>query len=135
MAELTEDERRILWEQFVETYTDSQETFDASTRTLAAAGVAVAVTLGTALKDFGWWGIGAVLLFLVSLGANLVSYATAQKDMSTRLVYLQADEGEEVDGDEWGNRWTKRTTWLNVAAGVTLLLGGVLLAGFVWTAT
>ena len=78
---LSEDERRILWEQYVDTYVKAQETFDASVRTLAAPGVAVTVTLATALDHLDAAGKWAAGFFLVSLGYNLVSYATAQKDM------------------------------------------------------
>jgi hypothetical protein len=38
-VELTDDGRRILWEQYVDTYVDSQETYDSSVRTLAAGGL------------------------------------------------------------------------------------------------
>jgi hypothetical protein len=132
-SQLGADERRILWEQFVDTYVDSQEAFDVSVRTLAAAGVAITVTLATALKELEGAGVAATLAFLVSLGANFGSYWTAQRDMLTRLAYLQGRP--DADGDEWGNRWTKRTTALNFTAGVTLLLGGVFLASFVWKMT
>ena len=98
---LTEDERNILWGQFVDTYVTSQESYDTSVRTLSAAGVAVTVTLATALKDFDGYGVGATVLFLASLGANLASYATAQKDMRARLDSVAAGDRQGAFGNEW----------------------------------
>jgi hypothetical protein len=116
---------------FVDTYVDSQESFDSSVRLLAAGGLGLTVTLATALKELDGVGLAAVLAFLVSLGANFASYSTAQKDMLMRLAFLDGDDNSA--GDEWGNRWTRWTTGLNYTAGVTLLLGGLFLACFVWT--
>lgn len=128
---LDADEQRILWEQFVDTYVSSQESYDTSVRTLSAAGVAVTVTLATALEDFGGYGVGASVLFLTSLGANLISYTTAQIDMRARLDTVAA--GDRIGA--FGNNWTKATTMFNFIAGATLLLGGGFLAYFVATAT
>ncbi len=100
-------------------------------RTLAAAGVAVTVSLGTALKAFDGSAIAAACLFLGGLGANLVSYQTAQKDMEARLNSLAARE----DGGALESRWTPWTRWFNYAAGVALFLGGVFLAIFIAKAT
>ena len=124
---LTPEDRRTLWEQFVEVYAHSQESYDSSIRGLAAGAVAVTVSLATALQALSTWGVAAVTAFLASLGLNLASYVTAQLDMRARLDSLRA--GRE-DGTE-GNRWTKATTGLNVIAGLTLIAGGVLLAIFV----
>jgi hypothetical protein len=124
---LTDDERKVLWEQYVETYVHSQETFDTSVRTLAAAGVGVTVGLATAVNALGWSGGAAVILFLVSLGINLVSYATAQKDMRLRLDAVADYDREGANG----NRWTKATHTCNWIAGITLLGGGVILALFI----
>jgi len=129
------DERRILWEQFVDIYTDSQASFDTSVRAMAAGGVAVTVSLATALKELDLVGVVAVVAFLVSLGANIVSYETARRDMLERLSYLQGNAGSDKGGNEWGNRWTTWTTGLNYAAGLAVLAGGAFLVGFVWTAT
>ena len=127
MERLTPEDRRTLWEQFVEVYAHSQESYDSSIRGLAAGAVAVTVSLATALQALSTWGVAAVTAFLASLGLNLASYVTAQLDMRARLDSLRA--GRE-DGTE-GNRWTKATTGLNVIAGLTLIAGGVLLAIFV----
>jgi hypothetical protein len=76
-------------------------------------------------------GVAAAFAFLLSLGANLVSYGTAQRDMRVRLdAVAVADRG-----GAFGNHWTKVTHVLNVVAGASLLTGGGLLAYFVATAT
>jgi hypothetical protein len=56
-TELTPEERQTLWEQFVDVYAHSQESFDTSVRTLAAAGVATTVSLATALHHFDGSGV------------------------------------------------------------------------------
>lgn len=124
---LTEDERKVLWEQYVETYVHSQETFDSSVRTLAAAGVGVTVGLATAVDAIGVAGGIAVALFLASLGANLVSYATAQKDMRLRLAAVAESDRKGAEGNRW-TKWTHACNWL---AGVALLAGGIALAVFI----
>jgi hypothetical protein len=126
-SDYTEDQRQALWEQFCDVYTDQQEAFDSSVRTLAAAGVAVTASLGTALDGLAGWGVAAIAVFLVSLGANLVSHVTSQFDMKARLNVLR--EGR-MDGIE-RNRWTTATTAFNVLAGVSLVAGGACLATFV----
>jgi hypothetical protein len=128
---LDEQQRQTLREQFVQVYAEQQTTFDTSVRTLAAAGVAVAASLATALEMMtrsGKWSIG---LFLVSLGANVVSYATAQVDMTKRIGGLERDDLSVLRS----NRWTWVTRGLNVVAGATLLAGGILLAVFVSSGT
>lgn len=126
-GELTNEDRRILWTQFVEVYAHSQETFDTSVRAMAAAGVGITVSLATAIKSFPGSGRAAVVLFLSSLVANLISYGTAQFDMKTRIACLRA---EKTDGIE-GNGWTVATTVLNVLAGACVIAAGVMLAIYV----
>lgn len=124
---LSEDERRTLWEQFTEVHAESQEAFDTSVRTLAAAGVAVTVSLATALKGLDGTGTAAVAAFVVSLSLNLLSFLTAQLDVRGRLASLRRGEAAGVDG----NAWTVVTTILNLGAGAALILGAVLLTLFV----
>lgn len=128
MGSVEEQDRRTLWEQFCEVHAKQQESYDSSIRALAAAGVAVTVSLGTALDGLTGLGTVAVILFLVSLALNLLSYLTSQRDMTVRLNTLR-DEGltEAVEG----NGWTLGTKILNGAAGAALVVGGVFLAWFV----
>ena len=127
----TEEERRVVWAQMVDALAKTQEDYDSSIRTLAAGGVAVTVSLATALHHVGWRGTTAVVLFLLSLGVNLLSYVTAQKDMYLRLDLLAAHR----DSESGSNRWTKWTSRLNLIAGLTLLAGGGVLTWFVSSAT
>jgi hypothetical protein len=126
-TELSDAERQILWEQFVEVYAESQESYDKSVRTLAAAGVAVTTSLATALHGITCSGIAAVSVFLLSLALNLGSYGTVQIDMLTRTGELRS--GTHPPRER--NGCTTATTVLNVLAGVGVLVGGVLLAWFV----
>jgi hypothetical protein len=97
---------------------------------LAAAGLTVAVSIGTALKIFSGAGVASAVVFLTSLSLNFLSYTTAQLDMKTRLSALRArQEGTE------GNNWTSVTTALNLLAGIAVLVGGGLLSYFVATST
>src|SRR5690242_17395204 len=105
---LTEDERRILWEQFGSVLAESQESYDNAVRTLAAAGVAVTVSLVTAIHEIALSGIAALIAFVVSLGLNLLSFATAQVDMRRRLAHLRR---KATAPSEW-NRWSTTTTVL-----------------------
>lgn len=123
---LSEADRQILREQFVEVHAEAQESYDSSVRNLAAGGVAVTVSLATALKGLDGMGLAAVSFFLFSLAANVVSSVTQKFDMEKRAAIPHpVTEGLE------GNRWTKWTTGLNVLAGVALITGGILLALFV----
>jgi hypothetical protein len=124
---LSHDERLKLWEQFVGVHAEAQKVFDDSVRTIAAAGVAVTVSLATALKGLDGKGVASVALFLASLGFNVVSYATAQLDMNARLDSLREGRSDGVDG----NAWTKATTAFNVGQGVAVIAGGALLAAFI----
>jgi hypothetical protein len=124
---LTDEERLILWRQFVEVHGESQEAYDNSVRAIAAAGVAVTVSLATALKGISAVGLAAIALFLASLTLNLVSYVTTQRDMTLRLSDLR--EGRDDAGV--GNGWTLATSLLNTFAGVGVVVGGALLAWFV----
>jgi hypothetical protein len=124
---LTDEERLILWTQFVEIHGESQEAYDNSVRAIAAAGVGVTASLATALKGISSIGIAAIALFLMSLTLNLASYVTTQLDMTTRLGDLR--EGREDAGVT--NGWTLATTFLNIFAGAAVVVGGALLAWFV----
>jgi hypothetical protein len=127
ITELSEEDRRTLWEQFVEVYAKSQESYDSSVRTLAAAGVGVTASLATALHILGPQGTAAIALFLASLACNVTSHVTAQLDMRVRLACL----GKGLDEGYDSNRWTTSTWLLNIFAGVALTAGGVLLAIYV----
>jgi hypothetical protein len=131
-GELTPDQRERLWEQFVEEHAKAQEQFDSSVRTLAAAGLAVTVSLATALKTLSGTGLAAVGLFLVSLGLNILSYVFAQLDMGARLTALGTTHGYK--GAE-RSRWTTVTWLVNVGAATALVGGGVLLVVFIASAT
>jgi hypothetical protein len=128
---LTEEQRQTLWEQFVQVYGEEQKAYDSSVRALSAAGVAVTVSLATALRDMPATGTLAVVLFLVSLGINLASYVTSQLDMRARLACLRSGREEGVEG----NNWTIATTILNGIAGLAFIAGGVSLAFFVSRST
>ncbi|MGZ4302462.1 MAG: hypothetical protein ACXVR9_11915 [Gaiellaceae bacterium] len=130
-AGLTEADRRALWDQFVTVYSDSQKSYDGAVRALAAAGLTVTVSIGTALKTFSGSGVASAVVFLTSLSLNFLSYATAQLDMKTRISDLHARREEGIEG----NNWTRATTALNLLAGIALLVGGGLLSYFVATST
>ena len=130
-AGLTEADRRVLWEQFVGVYSDSQKSYDGAVRALAAAGLTVTVSIGTALKIFSGAGVASAVVFLTSLSLNFLSYATAQLDMKTRLSALRARRQQGTEG----NNWTSVTTALNLLAGIAVLVGGGLLSYFVATST
>jgi hypothetical protein len=127
----SDEDRRILWEQFVEVHGQTQETYDSSLRTLAAGAVGLTVSLATALHRLPASGVAAVVLFLASLALNLVSYGSAQLDMRARINCLREKRTEGVEG----NQWTRATTCLNVGAGAVLVAGGVLLAVFIAQST
>jgi len=129
--EYTKEQLQTLWEQYVEVYADEQKAFDSTVRALSGAGIAVTVSVATALKVFPAAAKLAVLLFLISLAANLVSFASSQRDMKTRLDCIRDKEF----GDLEGNRWTRRTSRLNLVAGVAFIAGGALLAVFVGWST
>jgi hypothetical protein len=126
---MSEEDRRALWRQYAQAHASTQETFDNSIRTLAAAGLAVAVSIITALEESDWTGVVAVSALLLSLGMNLVSYVTAQRDLRERQGYLKARDWKGAEE----TAWTTRTYRLNVAAGVSLLVGGLFLGIFVTT--
>ena len=127
--ELTAEQRAKLWEQFVAEHGIAQETYDASLRTLAGAGLGITVSLGAALNELAGSGLAAAGVFLVALLLNLGSYVFVQLDMRARMDALRrnptAYEGAEKSG------WTRWTWRMNVAAGIGLLAGGVLLVVFV----
>jgi hypothetical protein len=112
-------------------YSDSQKDYDGAVRTLAAAGLTVTVSIGTALKTLSGSGVASAIVFLTSLGLNFLSYATAQLDMKNRINALRLHRQEGIEG----NYWTRVTTALNLLAGTALIVGGGLLAYFVATST
>jgi hypothetical protein len=124
---LTEQERQILRDQYIDAYDSSQRAYDVTIRTLAAAGVAVTASLGTASKGLGGLGGAAIACFLVSLAANVASYVSAQSDMKARILDLDAQR----DAAAFGNWLTTATASLNYFAGLIFLVGGALLAFFV----
>jgi len=124
---LSEQDYRVLWEQFAEAHAKSEESYDSSVRTLAGGGVGVTVSIATALHALPTVGIGAVAAFLLSLTLTVASHLTAQADMKCRLAALEAGRHDELRG----NKWTRATLWLNGAAGGALLVGGALIAAFV----
>lgn len=127
-GKLSREDRAALWRQYAQVHATVQNTFDSSVRTLAAAGVAVTVTIATAaVESFDWWGTLAVSGFLASLACNLASYVTAQKDMRVRLEFVRASDLRGYDE----TAWTTRTFRFNVGEGVSLILGGLLFMGFV----
>lgn len=130
---LTDDQRKTLWEQFVDEHGKAQEAFDSSLRALAGAGLALTVSLATALKTLPDAGIAAAVLFLTSLLVNVLSYVSAQLDMRLRMKRLKAS-GATYDGAERSG-WTTVTWLMNVGAGAALLAGGVLLVIFISRAT
>jgi hypothetical protein len=127
--ELSDEERQILWEQFGDVHARSQQAYDDAVRTLAAAGVAVTVSIAAAIGGLGETGSAAVFAFLGSLVLNFLSYATVQFDMRTRQDVVRRGVREGIDG----NRWTVGTTVLNALAGAAFIAGGALLSVFVGT--
>jgi hypothetical protein len=130
--DLSEEDYRILWEQFADVYSHSQEAYDSSIRPLASAGIGVVASIGTALHTFDGWAIVSVAAFLASVGFNLVSYGTAQLDMRCRQGELLRTRRYE---SALRSRWTWVTTVLNLLAGAAFIVGGVFLALFVAAAT
>ena len=126
--ELTTEERAAVWKQIVEARDKAQETYDSSIRTLAAAGIAVTVSVATALGSMPLSGKLAVTAFVASLIANLASYVTEQLDYQARLSALRTSAAYEAAE---GRRWMTITTWLNAIAGVLFVLAAALLAVFV----
>jgi len=87
---LTEQERQILRDQYIDAYDSSQRAYDVTVRTLAAAGIAVTASLGTASDGLGRLGGAAIACFVASLAANVASYVTAQNDMKAQIRDLDA---------------------------------------------
>jgi hypothetical protein len=130
MAKLSPKDRERLWKQFVVEHGKAQEAYDSAMLKLGAAGLALTVSLATALKVIGWSGETAAILFLVSLAVSVFSYVCVQLDMRARLDALR--ENAEYEGAE-RTRWTTATWLCNLAAGVALLAGAALLAVFIIT--
>jgi hypothetical protein len=130
-GDLSEEDFRTALAQFSQVKADSQKEYDSSIRTLAAAGVAVTTSLGTALEAFPGRAVIAVICFLGSLVCTLVSFGSTQLDMNRRAEMLNSGRYGQI----YGNRWTKTTTILNLFAGGTFIAGGALLAAFVKSAT
>lgn len=129
VSRLEDEQRKALWEQFVAEHGKAQETFDSSLRTLAGAGLALTVSLATALRTLPEVGVAAAALFLASLLVNLGSYVFAQLDMNARMSRLRSS-GATYEGTE-RTAWTTVTWLMNVGAGLTLLAGGILLVIFI----
>lgn len=125
--DLTDDEQKVLIDQFEQAYSRSQTEYDTSVRTIAAASVAVTASLAAALKEAGWSGTLAVALSLGSLAANLASYWTVQFDTAARIKSVWARDRAGA----FGGRWRKTTTFLNATTGILLLCAGVCLVVFV----
>ena len=130
-ARYSDDQRQVVFEQLVDAYAKTQDSYDTTIRSLAAGGVAITVSIGTALHAFGMSGAVAVSLFLGSLGLNLGSFATVQRDIKCRLGHLTAKR----DAEAQDNAWRKLTTVLNIASGTLLLAGGIALAILVSSST
>jgi hypothetical protein len=126
---LEPDDLRALWRQFAEVHADAQKSFDSTARTLAAGGVAITVSIGTALDGLTRSGVTAAIVFLGSLAVNFLSYASVQFDMNGRLKDIRADRQERLAG----NHWTNVTRALNAVVALGLLAGGAFLAYFVAT--
>jgi hypothetical protein len=126
---LTPEQREKLWEQFVQEHGKAQEDFDSSLRTLAGAGLAVTVSLATALRTMPHTGLWAAGLFLGSLFLNLGSYVFVQLDMRARMGSLRKSPTSYAGAER--SKWTTWTWLMNVGAGVALLAGGVLLVIFI----
>ena len=126
-----EERRRKLWEQYAKAHARIEETFDSAVRAAAAGGLAITVSLATALKEMSFSGGLAATLFLSALAVNLASYWTARKDMDLRLdalIHRRENEYERT-------KLTRLTQRLNVGAGACVVLGGTCLAWFVISAT
>ncbi len=129
---MSEDDYRALWDQFAEVHSAAQKEYDSSIRTLASAGLGVTASIGTALHLFSGRAIAAVIAYLVSVACNVASHVTAQWDMNCRHAALLKTQRYE---SALSSKWTRRTTFLNLAAGVAFIIGGVFLALFVAAAT
>ena len=128
-TDLTPEQRQKLWEQFVTEHGKAQEDFDTSLRTLAGVGLAVTVSLATALKTMPNTGLWAAGLFLGSLLLNLGSYVFVQLDMRARMGALTANPTQYKGAER--SSWTTGTWLMNVGAGLTLLAGGIMLVIFI----
>ncbi len=128
VSELSEADRRTLWEQFVVEHRTAYETLDTSVRTLAASGVAITVSLATALKAMSPAGVWAVIFFLTSLGLNLASFVFVTQDMRARMDALKK-HNSYVGAERSG--WTKWISVGNILGGVALIAGGVMLLLFI----
>jgi hypothetical protein len=126
---LTAEQREKLWEQFVREHGNAQEAYDSSLRTLAGAGLGLTVSLGVALEELPSSGSWAAALFLVALLLNLGSYVSVQLDMRARLGALREHPAGYRGAER--SRWTTLTWLANVAGGLALLAGGLLLLAFI----
>jgi hypothetical protein len=126
-VKLTDDDRLALRVQFSEVHADSQVSYDSSIRTFAAGGVALTASIAAAIHTFGALGTATIAVFIASLALTQLSHMSTQHDMLARIDNLEQRNDHRLG---W-NRWTTTTTWLNHAAGLALLAGGILLAVFV----
>jgi hypothetical protein len=124
---LSEDDERLLIAQFVDALTHAEDSYDESLRILAGGGVAVTVSIATALHALSGAGVWAIVAFLASLGLTLASHQTSRQDMTCRINKLNARtyDPTHLSG------WTRATAGLNLLAGAALIAGGILLALFV----
>jgi len=128
--DLSPAQEQALVEQFEESHRRSQQDYDTAIRAIAGGAVAVTASLAAA-KGAGWSGSLAVSFSLGSLFANLLSYWTAQFDNKARIKAVPTHEWEAISGGPW----RRRTTRLNAATGILLVLAGISLVWFVSTST
>ena len=128
-TELNEAQRQTLWEQFVREHGKAQEDFDSSLRALAGAGLAVTVSLATALKALPDSGLAAAALFLAGLLINVGSYVSVQLDKRLRMDRLKVSSATYKGAERSG--WTTVTWAMNVAEGLAVVAGGILLVVFI----
>ncbi len=127
--ELTREQREKLWEQFVTEHGNAEEAYDSALRALAGAGLGITVSLAVALKELPGSGLWAAISFLAALLLNFGSYVFVRHDMRARMEALRRNPTAYEGAEE--SRWTTWTWRTNVAAGIALLAGGMLLIVFI----
>lgn len=128
---LTDEEQQSVVDQFEAFRSRSQQAYDESVRTIAAAGVAVTASLTAAFEEAGWSGTLAVSFSVASLFANLLSFQTAQADAGKSIQRAWKRDRRGVHESRW--RWW--TGFFNWAAFFLLLGAGVCLIVFVSSAS
>jgi hypothetical protein len=110
-----------------------QRSFDQAVLKLAAAGLALTVTLATALasKDrhlTNRWSFVLAWAFLAgSIASVLISFVTSQIESQRRIDAI--DDGDYERAAE--ARSIRLTRWLNYSSGAALIGGGIFLAVFI----